>query len=144
MRAKCVAGGLVVVLSVANAVAAGSPKATSMHGQVVAFRPGERIGQVVSGVINRETFLLRVEGGAVIKIVYKHDGYAEHPAGEVELKVHRDRSCDGSYGQFVSEAPVFTDETNSNPIPAVTKVEGFQGLPSSYKLKCYLMVPPKP
>ena len=116
MRTKCIAGGLIVVLSVANAAAAGSPKATSMHGQVVAFRPGERIGQVVSGVVNRETFLLRIgAGGNVVKIVYKHDGYAEHPAGEVELKVRRDRSCDGSYGQFVSDAPVFTDETNSNP-----------------------------
>jgi hypothetical protein len=51
--------------------------------------------------------------------------------------MHRDRSCDGSYGQFVSEAPVMTSEDKTNSVPPVTMLAGFKGLPSSSKLKCY-------
>jgi hypothetical protein len=144
MRTRHMAWWLVVLCG-ANVVAAGSSNSTSIRGHIVAFRPAERLGQVVSGVVNRETFLLRVDGkaGEIVKVVYEHDGYSELSGAAAErnaglaLEVHRDRSCDGNYGQFVSEAPVLTSEDKTDSIPPVTMLEGFNGLPQSYKLKCY-------
>ncbi len=144
MRTRHIACWLVALCGV-NAVAAGKANLTSLRGHIVAFRPAERLGQVVSGVVNRETFLLRADGkaGEIVKVVYEHGGYselsgaaAERNAG-LELEVRRDRSCDGNYGQFVSEAPVLTSEDKTDSIPPVTMLENFNGLPKSYKLKCY-------
>lgn len=124
MRTRHMAWWLVVLCG-ANVVAAGSSNSTSIRGHIVAFRPAERLGQVVSGVVNRETFLLRVDGkaGEIVKVVYEHDGYSELSGAAAErnaglaLEVHRDRSCDGNYGQFVSEAPVLTSEDKTDSIP---------------------------
>ena len=144
MRTRHIACWLVALCGV-NAVAAGRANLTSIRGHVVAIRPAERLGQVVSGVVNRETFLLRVDGkaGEIVKVVYEHDGYSELSGAAAErnaglaLEVRRDRSCDGNYGQFVSEAPVMTSEDKTESIPPVTMLEGFNGLSQSYKLKCY-------
>jgi hypothetical protein len=140
MRARYVAWCLVVLCG-ANAAATGRSHSTSIRGHIVAFRPAERLGQVVSGVVNRETFLLRVDGkaGEVVKVLYEHDGYSEisDTSNEMELEVRRDRSCDGNYGQFVSEAPVLASEDKTNSVPPVTMLAGFNGLPPSYQLKCY-------
>lgn len=140
MRTRLVACFLVVVCGGA-AVANGKSHLASIHGQIVAFRPAERIGQVVSGVINREIFLLRVDGkaGEIVKVVYGHDGYSEisNTSNEMALEVRRDRSCDGTYGQFVSEAPILASEDKTNSVPPVTMLGGFNGLASSYPLKCY-------
>jgi hypothetical protein len=91
--------------------------------------------------VNREVFLLGVFGkaGDVVKVVYEHDGYSEisEPNVSLALQVRRDSSCDGSYGQFVAEAPLLTSEDKMSSIPPVTMVGGFHGLPPSYKLKCY-------
>ena len=133
------------VLYGVSAVAAGGTNLAPIRGHIVAIRPAERIGQVVSGVVNRETFLLRVDGkaGEIVKVVYEHDGYSELSGATADknpglaLEVHRDRSCDGSYGQFVAEAPVMTSEDKTNSIPPVTMLGDFNGLPQSYKLKCY-------
>ena len=144
MRTRHIACWLVALCGI-NAVAAGRANLTSIRGHVVAIRPAERLGQVVSGVVNRETFLLRVDGkaGEIVKVVYEHDGYSELTGAAAErnaglaLEVRRDRSCDGNYGQFVSEAPVMTSEDKTESIPPVTMLEDFNGLPQSYKLKCY-------
>lgn len=130
---------LVAVFGGTSTVAAGKPHLTPIRGRVVAFRPAERIGQVVSEVINRETFLLRLDSsaGEIVKVVYDHYGYSKFPDGSVSLKGRRDRSCDGTYGQFVAKAPILKLEGKSSAIPSVTLVEGFNGLPLSSKLKCY-------
>jgi hypothetical protein len=72
MRTRQVAYWLVALCGI-NAVAAGRANLTSIRGHVVAIRPAERLGQVVSGVVNRETFLLRVDGkaGEIVKVVYE-------------------------------------------------------------------------
>ncbi len=144
MRMRYIACLLAVFCGV-TALAAGKANLTSIRGHIVAIRPAERLGQVVSGVVNRETFLMRVDGqpGEIIKVLYEHDGYSEISGGVTEknmgltLEVHRDRSCDGNYGQFVSEAPILSSEDKTNSIPPVTMIGGFNGLPLSYKLKCY-------
>jgi hypothetical protein len=140
MRARDVAWWLVVLCG-ANVVATGRSHSTSIRGHIVAFRPAERIGQAVSGVVNREAFLLRVDGkaGEVVKVLYEHDGYSEilDTSNEMVLGVHRDRSCDVKYGQFVSEAPVLASEDKTNSVPPVTMLGGVDGLPPSYQLNCY-------
>lgn len=140
MRTRFVAWCLVLLCG-GNAVANGKSHLASIRGQIVAFRPAERIGQVVSGVLNRETFLLRVDGngGDVLKVVYEHDGYSEisNSSNEMALELRRDRSCDGNYRQFVSESPVLASEDKTNAVPPMTMVGGFNGLPPSYRLKCY-------
>jgi len=144
MRTRSIATALITFCGF-NAIAAGKVNATSIRGHVVAFRPAERLGQVVSGVINQETFLVHVDGKPedTVKVFYEHDGYSEisGPAAEnnasLLLRVRRDRSCDGSYGKFVSESPVLTSEDKSTSVPAVTMLGGFKGLSPSYRLKCY-------
>ncbi len=141
MRTKYIAWWL-VVLSSANAVANGRSHLTSLHGRIVAFRPAERIGQVVSGAVNRETFLLAIDGKAreIVKLIDEHDGYSElsnSTNDHVILEVRRDRSCDGSYGQFILESPVMTSEDKSSAVPPLTRLGSFTGLPPSYQLKCY-------
>jgi hypothetical protein len=144
MRIRLIALCLIALCGL-NAIAAGKQNATSIRGHIVAFRPTERLSQVVSGVVNRETFLLRIEGkpGEIVKVLYEHDGYSEISGAAAEknaslfLTVHRDRSCDGNYGRFVSEAPVLTSDDKSFSVPPVTMLGDFKGLPLSYKLKCY-------
>ena len=144
MRTRHIACWLIALYGFST-VATGRANLAPIRGHVVAIRPAERLGQVVSGVVNRETFLLRVDGnaGEIVKVVYEHDGYSEMSGAAadknpgLELEVHRDRSCDGSYGQFVSEAPVMTSEDKTNSIPPVTMLGDYNGLPQSYKLKCY-------
>lgn len=130
-----------VVLCGGNAVANSNSHLVSIRGQIVAFRPAERIGQVVSGVLNRETFLLRLDGngGDVVKVVYEHDGYSaiSSASNEMALEVRRDRSCDGTYGRFVSESPLLTNEDKTNTVPPVTMLGAFNGLSPSSRLKCY-------
>ena len=134
-----------LVLGGMHAVAAGKSGLIPVRGHIVAFRPAERLGQVVSGVVNRETLLLRTDGkaGEIIKVVYEHDGYSEISGAAAEasaslaVDVHRDRSCDGTYGQFVSEAPVLTSDDGRGSVPRVTVLHGFSGLSQSYKLKCF-------
>jgi hypothetical protein len=144
MRTRHIACLLAILCSV-TAIAAGKVNLTSIRGHIVAIRPAERLGQVVSGVVNRETFLMRVDGqpGDIIKVLYEHDGYSEITGDVTEknlaltLELHRDRSCDGNYEQFTSEAPVITSEDKTDSIPPVTMLGDFKGLPSATKLKCY-------
>jgi len=85
--------------------------------------------------------------GEIVKVVYQHYGYSEISALEMDLKARRDRSCDGSYGQYVSESPAIRIETRSSSlslvgsIPGVTMVDGFKGLPPESRLKCYRLAP---
>lgn len=142
MRTRHLACWLVAFCAV-SVIADGTAHLTSIRGHIVAFRPAERLGQVVSGVVNRETFLLQVDGkpGEIVKVLYEHDGYSEVSGAAAEkrlgLEVRRDRACDGSYSQFVAEAPTLTSEDKSNTIPPVKMLGSFGGLPPSYKLKCY-------
>jgi len=136
---------LLAILCSITALAAGKANLTAIRGRIVAIRPAERLGQVVSGVVNRETFLMRVDGqsGDIIKVLYEHDGFSEITGDVTErnlaltLGLRRDRSCDGNYDQFTSEAPVITNEDKTNTIPPVTMLGDFKGLPSATKLKCY-------
>jgi hypothetical protein len=144
MRMKYITCVLLLLCAI-TALAGGKVSLTSIRGHIVAIRPAERLGQVVSGVVNRETFLMRVEGQPkeIIKVLYEHNGYSEISGDVTEknlsltLELHRDHSCDGNYEQFVSEAPVITSEDKTVSIPPVTMLGDFKGLPSAFKLKCY-------
>ena len=143
MRAGLLAGSLVVLCGT-TAVTAGTLPSKSICGRIVAFRAAERISQVVSGVVNQETFLLRIDRKPVeiVKIFYEHDGYSEIAGNaNLSLEVRPDPSCDANYGQFVSEAPVLTSEDKTDSIPAVSMVGEFKGLRPEYKLKCYRLGP---
>jgi hypothetical protein len=132
---------LFLIFSDVMAVAAGKSNLTFIKGRIVAFRPAEQILQTVSFVVNQETLLLRIAGkkGQIVKIVYEHDGYSEMLESNdgMTLKVRRDRTCDGDYGQYVMKAPILTSDDKEIVIPRITMIGGFNGLPSSYKLKCY-------
>jgi hypothetical protein len=132
---------LFVMLSGTITIAAKNANSTLIHGHIVAFRPAEIINQDISGVVNRETFLMSVTGknNQIVKIVYEHGGYSEISESNdgMTLKVRRDRSCDEDYGQYVMQEPILTSEDKEIVIPRITMLGSFNGLPASYKLKCY-------
>jgi hypothetical protein len=155
MMAKTVLGvglGLFALLAVVSVNAGAGAKKTNLVGEIIAYRPAERISQVVSFVMNEETFLLNVSGSrtsglTVAKLVYRHFGYSDLGAEVLDrtptlrLKVRRDHTCDESYGGFVSSAPVISDpsgQVHNEPVIFIGKF-GDVKLPAEQELKCYTM-----
>lgn len=94
----------------------------TLRGHIVAYRPGDRVIQVVSHVINVEKLLFKAnpsnnDGHAeVIKLEYLHMGYSEISDGDLDgsraLMVSgvRKPDCDESFGHYVTSAPRPRDE----------------------------------
>jgi hypothetical protein len=155
MMAKTVLGvglGLFALLTLVTSGAGTQVKKTNLVGQIIAYRPAEKISQVVSFVMNEETFLLNVSGSrmsglTVAKLVYKHFGYSDLGAEVLDrtptlhLKVRRDHTCDESYGAFVSGSPVFESKPKGIVMEKVLFIGRFRDikLPPEQTLKCYTM-----
>jgi hypothetical protein len=145
---------VVVIVFLAIAIGlAGVPQGhTKLKGQIIAYRPADRILQVVSHVLNRESFLFRVSNSesnsqaVVMKLVYEHFGYSDleddvlSKTPMLQLNVRRDTTCDETYGAFVQNSPTLREERAKNdPSEKVIFIEPFQKMKLSPEqpLKCY-------
>ena len=149
--------GVAVVLAVmvAGSDAGVAYRLSKFKGRIIAYRPAERVTQVPSHVLNKESFLFRVSNGKlssqnpIIKLIYEHEGYSRaiddalSKSKFFRIKVRRDPTCDESYGQFVRNSPVLTldkkgeagsvSDVNLAFIGSVPKPD----LSSERGLKCY-------
>jgi hypothetical protein len=145
-----------VALIVSSAVITGTAgvyqRPTTMKGQIIAYRPAERVSQVASHVLNKEYFLFRVKTSGtnssprVIKLMYEHFGYSMlgndllSKMPTLQLIVHRDSTCDETYGAFVENSPNFNDDrTKEAAGEKVIFIGSFQEMKPSNEqiLKCY-------
>jgi hypothetical protein len=133
----------------------GSPMlARDIQGQIVAFRPAERIMQSVSFVENRETFLFLIPSshkGAKPqygKLIYNHVGYSELNESLLDrtpilnVRVKRNHACDESYGSFVLNSPVIRNASgDGSGTEKAVFVPPFRDLriPPSEALSCYVV-----
>ena len=125
--------------------------AIHMRGQIVAYRPGERLLQFASFVVNRESFLFAVTSDrsksqpVVAKLVYEHFGYSElsydvlQKAPSIQLRAHRDPKCDETFADYVEHSPTFKTEDGKEEMIKVVFVGPFQTVQLSPQqpLKCY-------
>lgn len=127
-------------------------KHTKLKGQIIAYRPAERVSQVPSHVLNKESFLFMMakskstSQAAIVKLVYEHYGYSDlgddvlSKAPVLRLNIRRDTTCDETYGDFVQNSPVLGDgKENNDSDGKVIFIEAFQkmNLSSEQPLKCY-------
>ena len=142
---------LIVSAATITVIGGVSRKRTKIKGQIIAYRPTERVSQVVSHALNKEYFLFRPSTSRsnspeVIKLVYEHFGYSmladdllsKMPA--LQLLVHRDSTCDETYGAFVENSPTFNDDrAKEGPAEKVIFIGSFQEMKLSTEqiLKCY-------
>jgi len=92
-------------------------RTTTIAGRIIAYRPVDRISQVVSFAPNLEIFLMELEtpggvkAGPIVKVEYEHFGYSDitedilDRAPHLRMKVQRNRACDESYRHFLNVAP---------------------------------------
>src|ERR1022692_2128616 len=138
-------GGATVLLLLASTRAGhAAGRADSIRGTVVAYRPAERATQVVSHVLNRESFLFRIDGSKalIVKLVYEHFGYtrlddktlAATPILQVQGR--RDPGCDETFASFVQSSPTLRNEASKSdsiePLVFIGRKPS-----SSQPLKCY-------
>jgi hypothetical protein len=143
-----------LIASVTVVIAAAGPQRghTKIKGQIIAYRPAERVLQVVSHVLNKESFLFKLSTTGlnsqpvVTKLVYEHFGYSE--LGEnvlsktptLQLSVQRDTTCDETYGAFVQNSLTLGEgQTKNDSDDKVIFIGSFQTKRLSPKqpLKCY-------
>ena len=125
---------------------------TKMKGQIIAYRPAERVSQVASHVMNRESFLFKVTTAGsdsqpvVTKLVYEHFGYTDlgddvlNKTPTLQLSAHRDSTCDETYGAFVQNSPTLTeDQARNDSTEKVIFIGPFQTIKLSPEqpLRCY-------
>lgn len=123
-----------------------------IKGQIIAYRPADRVLQEVSHVLNKESFLFRVSDSessshaAIIKLVYEHVGYSD--VGDdvlsktpiLRINIRRDTTCDETYGAFVQNSPILTDnQAKDGSSERVVFIGPFQQmkLAPEQPLKCY-------
>jgi hypothetical protein len=153
---KEVARTFAVVLIVSLAIVTGRAGVQHGHikmtGHIIAYRPADRVLQVVSNVLNKESFLFVVSNsesnsqGVVMKLVYEHFGYSDlgddvlSKTPTLQINVHRDATCDETYGAFVQNAPKLReDQAKNDSSQKVIFIEPSQKMKLSPEqiLKCY-------
>ncbi len=137
-------GAALLLLSAGTYADQAAERMVSIKGTIVAYRPAERATQVVSHVLNRESFLFRVDGpkSVVVKLVYEHFGYTTLDAKTLaatpilEVQGRRDPSCDETFAAFVQNSPTIRNE--ASPGDAIEPLAFLGTKPSnSQLLKCY-------
>ena len=143
---------LITSVATITGIAEVNPRRLSMRGQIIAYRPAERVSQVVSHVLNKEHFLFRVNTSGsnsppvVIKLIYEHIGYSMlgdevlSKTPTLQLIVHRDSTCDETYGAFVENSSTLNDDrAKGDPGEKVIFIGTFQEMKLSTEqiLKCY-------
>jgi len=146
---------LVFQLVALKGVAGPRPKLTRIAGRIVAYRPVDRVAQVVSYSPNKETFLVAIDNSTqtlkpmVINVTYTHFGYSDikdevlQKGWLITMKVSRNTACDETYSQFVAMSRVMTvsDEKSgqretSKPVIFAAGLNG-ASLAPDLKLQCY-------
>jgi hypothetical protein len=143
---------LIGFLAVVVAAASTQHAQVNMRGQIIAYRPAERVSQAASHALNRESFLFRSGPTksspqlVVTKLVYEHFGYSDlgsdllDKAPRLVLKVHRDARCDETYRAFVQNSPTLKEEQSKDETgEKVVFIEPFRTMKLSpdQTLKCY-------
>jgi len=131
-------------------VASAAPPADDViKGQIIAYRPAERVSQAASHVLNEESFLLSVNTSKpqpVVRLVYQHFGYSKlgddllSKTPTLQLSVRRDATCDQTYGAFVQNAAALSDDRGKSDLAKkVIFIGSFQEIKLAPKsiLKCY-------
>jgi hypothetical protein len=152
-RRSLVVVAVIASLAIVAATAAGTQRGhTKMKGQIIAYRPAERVWQMASHVLNRESFLFKlstVESNSqpiIAKLVYEHLGYSDigsdllEKAPTLQLSAHRDKTCDETYEAFVQNSPTLKeDQANSDSSDKVVFIASFRTikLAPEQPLKCY-------
>ncbi len=146
---------LAVTLSLGDAPGRGTTgwrRHRKVTGQIIAYRPFDRIVQMVSFVENREIFLFRAGPSesnprpVIVKLVYEHFGYSDlgndilNKVPLLEFTVQRDKRCDETYGAFVQNSPTIKDGDGKDfSIEKLVFIEPFEKtrIPLEQPLKCY-------
>ena len=119
---------------------------TPVRGTFLAYRPAERIGQVGSHVLNKESLLFRPVSQArnPIKLVYEHFGFSKFDQQTLEspsivsLKAQRDRSCDETVSSFISNSPKLRSEApDGRPVEPIVFLGEHAALNPNLRLDCY-------
>ncbi len=149
---RTIAVVLIVSLAIVTGIAGVQHGHTKVKGQIIAYRPADRILQVVSHVLNKESFLFKMSNSksnshaVVMKLVYEHFGYSDlgddvlSKTPILELNILRDATCDETYGAFVQNAPTLReDQAQNDPSEKIVFIEPFQKMKLSPEqpLKCY-------
>jgi hypothetical protein len=149
---RTIAVVLIVSLAIVTGTAGVQRGHTKVKGQIIAYRPAERVLQVASHVLNKESFLFKVSPAesnsqpVVTKLVYEHFGYSDlgsdllDKAPTLRLNAHRDTTCDETYGAFVQNSPTLNeDQAKSDSGDKVIFIGPFQTMKLSPEqpLKCY-------
>ena len=136
---------IMLVVSLCSTAAPGTGANRSFKGRMAAYRPADGVMQVASFAINQETFLFRTDGGSLLKLRYRHQGYSDikgdvlSGSQEISIFVHRDASCDQTVGAFENEAPAIPIEGAgaASRTDRVVFASSVSRPPESYRLKCY-------
>jgi hypothetical protein len=129
----------------------------TLGGHIVAYRPGDRVIQVVSHVINVEKLLFKVNPPnndghpEVIKLEYLHMGYSEISDGDLDgsrslmVTAMRKPDCDESFSHYLTSAPRPRDERGKSQRDSQFQTVVFTGgtkqsdfSPES-RLECYVV-----
>lgn len=156
MKDKMVESITVVALIISIAATTGTAGVYrgrgTIRGQIIAYRPAERVSEVVSHVLNKESFLFRPSDTgsnaqpAITKLVHEHFGYSElgddllSKTPILQLNVRRDPTCDETYGAFVQNSGTLSDDQGRNNLSErVIFIGRFKEIKLSAKqmLKCY-------
>jgi hypothetical protein len=149
------AGSTMVLVTIAFIVMGLAPvRTTTIRGRIIAWRQVDRVIQWASFAPNRELFLFQVESTkhskrpTIFKIDYTHFGYTDiteamlQQAALLTIRASREKSCDQSYGEFMSTAPVVREETSGSVmLSGISFVEKFKGpeIEPDRILKCYTL-----
>lgn len=134
-------------------LAASAKRKTELVGQIIAYRPADRISQVASHVMNKENFLFKLgrprshSDLTVVKVVYEHLGFSDmneqllNDMPDLKLKASRDTACDESYSAFVADSPVITGESGRVITDRIIFLGRFRNIkiPPERILECYVM-----
>jgi hypothetical protein len=122
LKRACVIVSVLVLLAIVTGAAGTHHGLTKIEGQIIAYRPSERVSQVPSHVLNTESFLFKLKTSgmigqpAVTKVIYEHIGYSDlgddvlRKTPMLQITARRDTACDETYSAFVQGSPTLKEE----------------------------------
>jgi hypothetical protein len=143
---------LAVPLTLLTGPAGTQRELTKIEGQIIAYRPAERVSQVVSHVLNSESFLFKLRTArpktqpVVTKVVYEHFGHSDlgddvlRKTPMLQISARRDTTCDETYHSFLQSSPTLKDaQTGAELGEKIIFISPFQTtkLSPGQLLKCY-------
>lgn len=145
---------LATVIFLTMGASAKGHRSMTLVGKIVAVRPGERLMEMPSLIMNKEA-LIAIAGSShdkgrrqVIKVEYRHYGYTDLTNDILEgspllsMKVRRERSCDQSYSDYVNSSLLIRDADSSKALTQpVLFFDSFSDktIAADKRLKCYVL-----